>query len=480
MTEIAKTASSADALHASQMHAPQMHAPQMHAAQMDCTANDTALNREGYGAIDRLLRNRLIAQMAQLRRGRLTLEDALGTIELGHSDGDASDPVVRMTVFDSGCYRAIASNGSVGAGEAYMDGLWRCDDLVGLIRLLVRNRDLLDGMETGLAKLGGLAMRMWHGLRRNTRDGSRRNIAAHYDLGNDFFSLFLSSDLMYSSAVWAGEESTANYGNAFEVDTLESASTRKLDRICQKLNLQSGDRVIEIGTGWGGFALHAAKYYDCHVTTTTISREQHALATQRVAEAGLEDRVTLLLEDYRDLSGQYDKLVSIEMIEAIGAQYLDTYFGKLGTLLKPDGLALIQAITIEDHRYEMALHSVDFIKRHVFPGSFIPSIAAMISAKTRSSDLALVQLEDFGLSYARTLQAWRERFMTATSQVRAQGFDDRFIRMWEFYLAYCEGGFRERSIGVAQLLMAKPEHRRPAPMPALSSKPLSRTGELRA
>jgi cyclopropane-fatty-acyl-phospholipid synthase len=285
-------------------------------------------------------------------------------------------------------------------------------------------------------------------MRRNTRAGSRRNIAAHYDLGNDFFRLFLSEDLMYSSAMWAGED-----------DTLEAASTRKLDAICRKLALAPDDRVVEIGTGWGGFAVHAAKHYGCHVTTTTISREQHALASRRVAEAGLQDRVTLLLEDYRDLRGTYDKLVSIEMIEAIGAPYLDTYFAKLGALLKPEGVGLVQAITIEDHRYAQALRSVDFIKRHVFPGSFIPSVSAMLESKSRASDLALIDLEDFGLSYARTLEAWRQRFMARLPEVRAQGFDERFIRMWEFYLAYCEGGFRERTIGVAHLLLARPRHR---------------------
>lgn len=424
--------------------------------------------RAEFGAFDRFLRQRLIAQMSQLRHGRLQLHDALGTVALGEPAGSDCDLDIHIKVNHPGFYRAVAANGSVGAGEAYMEGHWHCDapgsgrgqGLVALVRLLVRNRDLLDGMETGLAKLGGIAMRSWHALRRNTRTGSRRNIAAHYDLGNDFFQLFLSPDLMYSSGIWAGDE-----------DSLEAASTRKLDRICRKLDLQPDDHVIEIGTGWGGFALHAARHYGCRVTTTTISREQHALAAQRVAEAGLEDRVTLLLEDYRDLTGSYDKLVSIEMIEAIGAQYLDTYFGKLGGLLKPDGLALIQAITIEDHRYEQALHSVDFIKRHVFPGSFIPSIAAMVAAKGRASDLALIQLEDFGLSYARTLQAWRQRFHAALPHVRAQGFDDRFIAMWEFYLAYCEGGFLERSIGVAQLLMAKPGHRAPAPMPELTRDP---------
>ncbi|MHB1059627.1 MAG: class I SAM-dependent methyltransferase [Rhodanobacter sp.] len=401
----------------------------------DCESPET-------GAFDRFLRRQLLAQLGQLRHGRLLLTDDGEQFAFGDGDGSLC---IHMEILDPAFYRAVASNGSVGAGEAYMDGLWRCDNLVGLVQLLVRNRDMLDGMESGLARLGGMAMRGWHALRRNTRDGSRRNIAAHYDLGNDFFSLFLSPDLMYSSAIWTEPS-----------DTLESASTRKLERICRRLDLKPADRVIEIGTGWGGFALHAAQHYGCHVTTTTISREQHALAGERIEAAGLSDRVSLLLKDYRDLEGQYDKLVSIEMVEAIGAPYLDVYFEKLGNLLKPGGLALLQAITIEDHRYAQALKSVDFIKRHVFPGSFIPSINTLLAAKTRAGDLALTQLEDFGHSYALTLKAWRERFMAQLPQVRAQGFDERFIRMWEFYLAYCEGGFRERSIGVAHLLMAKP------------------------
>ncbi len=406
----------------------------------------------GFSALDRVLRNRLLAQLGRLDHGRLVIEDALGTCELGSMSRAAPALQVHIQVGDPAFYRAIAINGSVGAGEAYMNGHWRCDDLVALVRLLVRNRDLLDGMETALASLGGWAMRAWHNLRRNTRVGSRRNIAAHYDLGNDFFGLFLSPDLMYSSALWAGAD-----------DTLEAASARKLDHICRKLDLRAGDRVIEIGTGWGGFAVHAARHYGCHVTTTTISREQHAMAARRVEEAGLGDRVTLLLNDYRDLDGNYDKLVSIEMIEAIGAQYQDQYFAKLGRLLKPDGVALVQAITIEDHRYAKAVKAVDFIKRHVFPGSFIPSVSAMLESKTRASDLGLIHLEDFGLSYARTLQAWRERFLTQLPRVRGQGFDDRFIRLWEFYLAYCEGGFRERSIGVAHLLLARPGYRPAAP-----------------
>jgi cyclopropane-fatty-acyl-phospholipid synthase len=396
-------------------------------------------------ALEGFLRGRLLAQLAPLRGGHLRLRDAVGDVVIGDPH---VTPQVTVWVDDPGFYRAVAAQGSVGAGEAYIRGDWRCDDLVALVQLLVRNRDLLDGMERGPARIGGWLLKGWNRLRRNTREGSRRNIAAHYDLGNPFFSLFLSPDLMYSSALYARPD-----------DTLEAASERKLARICEQLQLTAADRVVEIGTGWGGFALYAARHIGCHVTTTTISVEQYTLARQRVEAAGLQDKVTLLLKDYRDLDGQYDKLVSIEMIEAIGAQYLDTYFATLARLLKDDGLALLQAITIEDQRYEQARRSVDYIKRFVFPGSFIPSINAIVAAKTRSSDLQLIGQLDFGPSYALTLRAWRQRFLAQLPAVRAQGFDARFIRLWEFYLAYCEGGFLERSIGVSHLLMARPGYR---------------------
>jgi cyclopropane-fatty-acyl-phospholipid synthase len=398
----------------------------------------------GFSRFDRLLRERVLGQLRALGEGHVVLSDACGVVELGTPTQGAP---VRIWVTDAAFYRAVAAGGSVGAGEAYMAGYWSCDDLVGLVRLLVRNRDLLDGMEQGWARLGGWLLRGWHWLRRNTQAGSRRNIAAHYDLGNEFFALFLSSDLMYSSAYWVGEH-----------DDLHAASRRKLELICQKLRLTPRDHLVEIGSGWGALAVYAATHYGCRVTTTTISVEQYAATCGKVASAGLGDRVTVLLEDYRNLGGTYDKLVSIEMIEAVGAGYLDTYFAQVGKLLKPAGLALIQAITIEDERYTQALRTVDFIKRHVFPGSFIPSIEALLVAKTRTSDLALLHLEDFGISYARTLAAWRERFMARLGEVKALGFDERFTRLWEFYLAYCEGGFRERSIGVAHLLLAKPRY----------------------
>lgn len=407
-------------------------------------------------ALQRLLRARLIERLRHLRYGGITLIDTLGRVLLGESLHGEPGGYVVVEVLDPRFYTLLAMNGSVGAGEAYIRGYWRCDDLVGLVRLLVRNRDLLEGLEGGSARLAGLGLRIWHDLRPNTRRGSRRNIAAHYDLGNEFFGLFLSADLMYSSAIWDGAQ-----------DTLAEASTRKLETICRKLALCSSDRLIEIGSGWGGFALHAAQHYGCHVTTTTISQEQYALSRERVAQAGLSERVTVLHDDYRDLRGTYDKLVSIEMIEAIGPAQLDTYFAKLGGLLRPGGLALLQAITIEDHRYTQAARTVDFIKRYIFPGSFIPSLAVMLHAKSRVSDLALIGLQDFGESYARTLQAWLARFLLQRPQVRALGFDEGFIRRWEYYLAYCEGAFRERSIGVAHLLFRKPD--RPMCGPAVSA-----------
>lgn len=415
----------------------------------------TTRSEDVYGSLTRLLRRRLLEGLSGLRGGQLRIVDALGETVVGQATGP--DPVrATLQVHDGGFYRAAASNGSVGAGESYMDGLWSCDDLVALVRLLVRNRDRLDRMESGMARFGGWAMRMLHAFRRNTRRGSRKNIAAHYDLGNPLFRLFLDENMMYSSAIFTRAD-----------DTLEVASRRKLDRICEKLELQPSDHLVEIGTGWGGMALHAARQYGCRVTTTTISKEQHALASERIAAAGLSDRVTVLLEDYRDLTGTYDKLVSIEMIEAIGHQYLDTYFDKCASLLKPEGLGLVQAITIEDHRYQQALDSVDFIKRHVFPGSFIPSVSAMVEAAGRAGQLRLINLEDFGPSYAQTLHHWRRRFFANLEKVRELGYDERFVRLWEFYLCYCEGGFIERSISDVHLLLARSGNRREQFLPGL-------------
>ena len=285
---------------------------------------------------------------------------------------------------------------------------------------------------------------MLHAAARNTRDGSRRNIGAHYDVGNDFFALFLDPTMMYSSAVFERPDMT-----------LEQASIAKLDRICSKLALQPGDRVLEIGTGWGGFALHAASRYGCHVTTTTISREQHAMARERIEAAGLGERVTLLADDYRDLRGSYDKLVSIEMIEAMGHQYLRHLFPALQRPAEAGRTMLLQAITIADQQYEAARDSVDFIKRHIFPGCCIPSIAALSASVARASELRIVGLEDIGPHYATTLAYWRANLLHNADRARALGHPDAFLRMWEFYFSYCEGGFAERALGDVQMVLLK-------------------------
>lgn len=380
-------------------------------------------------------------QLDALDRGRLTLIDGARTSV--HGGGDELDATVMVS--DPGFYRAVAFGGHVGAAEAYAEGAWSTPDLPALVRLFVRNRDVLDGMETGLARVAQPLRRLLHAWNRNTRTGSRRNIQAHYDLGNDFFRVFLDDTMTYSAGIFEEPEST-----------LRDASIAKYDRLCRKLDIGADDRVVEIGTGWGGFALHAASTYGCRVTTTTISAEQHAFATRRIREAGLNDRVTVLLQDYRALEGTFDKLVSIEMIEAVGHHYFETYFARCAHLLAPHGLAAIQAITIQDRFYESARREVDFIKRHIFPGSCIPSISAL-SGAAAPTDLRLVHLEDLTPHYAETLRRWRSRFLDQWDHIATQGFDERFKRIWDFYFCYCEGGFDEAVLGSTQLLFAKPE-----------------------
>jgi cyclopropane-fatty-acyl-phospholipid synthase len=330
-----------------------------------------------------------------------------------------------------------------------MQGDWHCDDLTGLVRLMVVNRHLMNDVDSGWSALSAPLLKAAHWLNRNHKAGSRRNIAAHYDLGNGFFELFLDDTMAYSCGIFRSAQSS-----------LREASIAKFDAACSKLGLAEGQHLLEIGTGWGGLAIHAARHYGCKVTTTTISREQYEFARERVRSFGLQDRITLLLEDYRELRGEYDALVSIEMIEAVGHQYLDTYFRSCSNLLKPTGAMLLQAITIRDQYYEQARRSVDFIKRFIFPGSCIPSVRAMMSSVARSTDLVLSHLEDIGPHYARTLRHWRERFLARQSAVRSLGYPESFLRMWEYYLCYCEGGFEERQLGDVQMLLTKPRSRR--------------------
>lgn len=397
--------------------------------------------------IDLMLRKVLLNKLGKLKNVQLNLTDPLGSYTLGESSN--ADLIANIQVYDIDFYRRLAVAGSVGAAESYMDQQWQADDLTKLIQIMVRNRDLLDNMEGGLATIANKLLGLWHYSNRNSTEGSRKNIAAHYDLGNDLFKLFLDHHGMYSSATFYDKDTT-----------LEQASTDKLERICQKLDLQQTDHLLEIGTGWGGFAAYAAKHYGCKITTTTISEEQYKAAQQRMQDENLTDLVTVVMQDYRELEGRFDKLVSIEMIEAVGHQYLDIYFKQCAALLKNNGLAMIQAITIEDQRYYQALQSVDFIKRYIFPGSFIPCVSAIIESSARSSDLRLINLEDQGESYALTMKHWYQRFMNHLNEVRELGYNEEFIRMWEFYMAYCEGGFKEKSISSIQILMAKPENRR--------------------
>ncbi len=387
----------------------------------------------------RFFRGQFIKLLSKLERGHITLIDSLGTESIGDQNADLQ---CEIRMVDIRSYTHIALSGANGSAQAYIDGLWSTDNLAGLIRIFVRNREVLNRMESGLAKLAQLLYRRWHARNKNTRSGSRKNIAAHYDLGNEFFRLFLDENMMYSSALYC-------HG-----DSLQQASDRKLQRICDALELCQDDHVLEIGSGWGGFACYAAKSTGCKITTITISQEQYHEASRRVVEQGLQAQVTVKLQDYRDVQGEFDKVVSIEMIEAVGHQYLDTYFAKINSVLKDNGKALIQAIVIDDVQYQSALKRVDYIKRYIFPGGFMPcySVLSKFAAQNR---LMLEDLHDMGLSYAQTLRDWRRRYYQRIAQIKAQGYGAEFRRMWEFYLCYCEGAFDERATSVGQILLRK-------------------------
>jgi cyclopropane-fatty-acyl-phospholipid synthase len=394
--------------------------------------------------IDILARRAIFALLKRLVRGQIALVENKQRYRFGE-DSDQNSLQAVITVHHPQLYSRIFWGGSIGAAEAYMEGFWSADDLTKVMRIVALNQKAFEDMEKGLARLTAPLYKFYHYVRKNTKVGSRKNILAHYDLGNDFYTLFLDQTMTYSCAIFEQPDST-----------LEEASKAKYDRICRKLQLASGERIVEIGTGWGGFAVHAAQNYGVHVTTTTISEAQHQFAQSRIKAAGLEDRITLLKKDYRDLSGKFDKLVSIEMIEAVGHHFYDTFFKACSRLLKADGMMALQAITIGDQIFDRHKRSVDFIKRYIFPGSCIPSITAISNAIARSTDLQIIHLEDITAHYARTLREWRRRFFANVDEVRTLGFSETFIRMWEYYLCYCEGGFKERYIGDVQLILAKP------------------------
>lgn len=393
----------------------------------------------------RLARRLVLGKLRTLEHGHLVIEEKHGErFSFGQPEAEASISA-KIVVRDPNTYTQVLLNGSIGSGEAYMQGSWTSPDLVAVIRLMVANMSLLDDMDSRWSFLHKAFLRVLHHFNANSRSGARRNIAAHYDLGNEFFKLFLDPTMLYSAAVFPGESAS-----------LHEASLNKLDKICNKLQLSDKDHLLEIGTGWGGLAVHAAKNYGCKVTTTTISREQYEHAKAWVEREGLKDRVTLLMKDYRDLDGQFDKIVSIEMVEAVGHKYYREYFSRCSRLLKDDGLMVMQAITIQDQRFHSYRKQVDFIQRYIFPGGCLPSnqvIAHHISADT---DMQIVALEDITHHYARTLRAWRDAFFANIDTVRRQGFDSAFINMWDFYLCYCEGGFLERVISTAQFVFAKP------------------------
>jgi len=391
-----------------------------------------------------VFRTLVLARFGRLKHGQLELLEG-GQRRVFGAPG--TQPSARVVIHDPRAYQRIALAGTLGAGEAYVDGHWDTPDLTQLIRLMLRNSEALEGIESGFAKLGMLLARGFGSLHRNTRPGSKRNIAAHYDLGNDFFERMLDPTLSYSSGVFEHEHST-----------LEQASHHKLELLCRLLELSPTDRLLEIGTGWGGLALHAAGERGAHVTTATISRQQYELAKRRVEALGLEERVEVLLRDYRDLAGTFDKLVSVEMIEAVGADYYDTFFGQCDRLLKPGGLFALQSITLSDQAYRRHVGEVDFIKRHIFPGSNIPSLTVLCESATRSSSLRVREVNDYGLHYARTLIAWRANLAPHQAWVVAR-YGEQFWRMWMFYLSYCEAGFAERYISVKHLLLEKPNWR---------------------
>ncbi len=386
----------------------------------------------------------LFSRLNTIEIGHLIIEDESGTYVFGQ-DISATSLVARIRVYRLNAYRAILLGGGTGAGESYMRGDWASPDLVSVVRLIAVNQSALDNMDSTWSWLSKRFYSITELLRINTQAGSKKNIAAHYDLSNAFFSLFLDKSMMYSAAIFPSSDVS-----------LERAALIKLDHICQRLKLTESDHLLEIGSGWGGMAVYAAKHYGCKVTTTTISRRQYDLVVERVEQESLGDRVEVLFEDYRELSGTYDKLVSIEMVEAVGHQYHRTFFSVCAQLLKPNGLMLMQSITTQDQRFEREKNKMDFIQKYIFPGGCLPSNEAVIKNVSKHTDMHLVGLEDMTLDYALTLESWRNRFFDKIDTVKSLGFDDTFVRMWDFYLCYCEGGFRERVINTSQFLLAKP------------------------
>jgi cyclopropane-fatty-acyl-phospholipid synthase len=408
------------------------------------TLDNSETSRPG---LETFFKRQLLERLSGLPRGRLIIEDGEERHLLG-STSKSKEPLAIVKIHSAAAYRDIALGGSMGAADAFIDGKWSSPVLVDVIRLMSANIDFLNRIDDSRSFPLRWLEKGFHWMNRNNPANAKRNIAKHYDLSNDFFKIFLDPSMMYSSAVFSHEH-----------QNLDSAAAAKLDLVCLKLDLNPSDHLLEIGTGWGGLAIHAAKHYGCRVTTTTISRQQYDEARSRVASEGLEDRIEVLCKDYRDLQGQYDKLVSIEMIEAVGPKYYGRYFSTCSSLLKPDGVMLIQMITIPEQRYDFANRSVDFIQKYIFPGGSLPCHQVVMSSVKKHTDMQLIDMQEIGIDYARTLAEWRARFWDRIDEIKVLGFDEQFIRMWDYYFCYCEGGFRERIIGTAQILLARPDWR---------------------
>jgi len=399
--------------------------------------------------LDKVCKTILFSKFKQLKHGHLMIidktQDNPVTIEFGEANAHLKSEII---VYRTSFFSRTLLGGSIGNGESYVDGDWDVQNLTNLVRIFVLNRELLQSIDGGIGSLLQPVQKVFHGLRQNTINGSLENIRSHYDIGNDFFKLFLDDTMMYSCALYEDK----SYD-------LKQASMNKIETICKKLELKSTDHLVEVGTGWGSLAIFAAKTYDCKVTTTTISSEQYNYAVQKVKEAGLEDKITILFEDYRKLTGVFDKLVSVEMIEAVGLNNLDTYFEKCSSLIKPEGMMVLQAITIRDQYYKNAKNSVDFIQRHIFPGTGIPSVNAIMSSITKKTDMVLVDQKDFAEDYAHTLRDWSLRLSSSKDEITKLGYPSFLYRLWQYYFSYCEGGFRERAIGLSQITFTKPNYR---------------------
>ena len=384
----------------------------------------------------------ILKKFGQLQFGFLRILD--GDEEF-HFGDDKSELKADVQIFSPEFYVFMGSGGLLGVTESYTAGYWQSNNLVSLIQIVIQNKDVMSQLDSGWARLFKPVNQYIHSFRQNSLDGSKKNILAHYDLSNEFYQLWLDETMTYSCGVFDNKSST-----------LEEASVEKLDRICRKLQLTDRDSVLEIGTGWGSFAIHAVKNYGCKVTTTTISDAQYELAKERINQEGLTDRIILLKDDYRKLTGQYDKIVSIEMIEAVGHEYVPLFFKIVSSLLKEDGLFVMQGITYNDQNFEVYKNSVDFIKKYIFPGSCLVSVSQVTESMKKYTDLSIVHLEDITVHYARTLKIWRENFQSSIPSIKALGFSSAFIKMWDFYFVYCEAGFRERHIGDYQFVFSKP------------------------